>query len=106
MNYVRRKDLENLVLDSAWIEIRIKNSNPFLICSVYRPPSAKTEWFEKFSKQIEDAACDVSEIYLMGDFNIDICNGEITNTNWKTVIELNDLSQLNDPHVLQHTRKK
>ena len=81
MNYVRRKDLETLYLESVWIEIRIKNNKPFLICSVYRPPSAKTEGFEKFFKQIEEAACDVSEIYVMGDFNIDICNGEITNTN-------------------------
>ena len=30
----------------------------------------------------------------MGDFNIDICNAEITNTNCKNVIELNDLCQL------------
>ena len=30
----------------------------------------------------------------MGDFNIDIRNADITNTNWKNVIELNDLSQL------------
>ena len=96
INYVRRTDLETQDIESMWIEIRIKNSNSFLVCSVYRPPSAKTDWLEQFSKQIESATSTFSEIYLMGDFNINIdtSHGEYTNLNWKNIIELNDLKQL------------
>ena len=96
INYVRRTDLETQDIESMWIEIRIKNSKSFLVCSVYRPPSAKTDWLEQFSKQIESATSTFSEIYLMGDFNINIdtSNGEYTNLNWKNIIELNDLKQL------------
>ena len=96
INYVRRTDLETQGIESIWIEIRIKNSKSFLVCSVYRPPSSKADWLENISKQIESATSKSSEIYLMGDFNIsiDTNNGEYTNSSWKNTIELNDLKQL------------
>ena len=37
-----------------------------------------------------------NEIYLMGDFNIDIKAGKLSNTKWKHVIQTNDLHQLID----------
>ena len=82
--------METQDIESMWIEIRIKNSKSFLVCSVYRPPSAKTDCLEQLSMQIESATSTFSEIYLMGDFNINIDtnNGEYTNLNWKNIIEL------------------
>ena len=37
-----------------------------------------------------------NETYLMGDFNIDIKAGKLSNTKWKHVIQTNDLHQLID----------
>ena len=107
INYLRRVDLESHDIESVWIEIQIKNCKSFLICSVYLPPSAKVDWFENFSKQIEAATSNCSEIYLMWDFNVDFYNGTLNNTTWKHVIELNDLNQIiNQPtRVTAHSEK-
>ena len=40
MYIVQRHDLETEDIESVWIEVKIKQSNSFLVCSVYRPPSA------------------------------------------------------------------
>ena len=70
------KDLESQEIESVWIEIALRNNKPFLLCSVYRPPSSHAEWCELFLKQIERAS---------GDINIDIKDGNISNTTWKHV---------------------
>ena len=75
INYIRRYDLESADIESIWLEVCVPNSKSFLICSVYRPPSAKAEWIETFSKQIDDSSSKCAEIYIMGDINIDMKNG-------------------------------
>ena len=94
LDYVRRKDLETSDVESFWIEVKIKHTNSFLVCSVYRPPSSTAEWSEIFSRQIEKSLAFTDEIYLMGDFNIDIKDRNLCNTKWKHVVETNDLHQL------------
>ena len=94
LNYIRRNDLESQEIESVWMEIALRNNKPFLICSVYRPPSSHAEWCELFSKQIERASSHSEEIYILGDINIDIKDGNISNTTWKHVVELHDLQQL------------
>ena len=44
LEYVRRHDLESPDLESIWIEIKIKHTKSFLVCSVYRPPSSTADW--------------------------------------------------------------
>ena len=41
-------------------------------CSVYHPPFSTAVWPDIFSRQIEKSLAFTDEIYLMGDFNIDI----------------------------------
>ena len=53
LDYVRRNDIETSDVESIWIEVKIRQSNSFLVCSAYRPPSSPTEWTDKFSRQIE-----------------------------------------------------
>ena len=91
LDYVRRKDLETSDVESIWIEVKMKRTNSFLVCSVYRPPSSTAEWSEIFSRQIEKSLAFTDEIYLMGDFNIDIKDRNLCNTKWKHVVETNDL---------------
>ena len=74
---VRRTDLESPTIESIWVEIRIPNSSPFLIYSVYRPPSAKAVWIDTFSNQLENSTSVCNEVYLMGYINIDMQNGTL-----------------------------
>ena len=93
-NYVRRTDLESSTIESIWVEFKIPNSSPFLIFSVYRPPSAKAEWIDTFSNQLEKSTSVCNEVYLMGDINIDMPNGTLLNTNWKQQTELFDFFRI------------
>ena len=106
VDYVRRHDLESTSIESIWIEIKIKNSKPFLLCSVYRPPSATSEWYDIFSKKIEASLVVSNEIYLMGDLNGDIQNSIIMCSRWKHITELHDLNQLiQDPtRITAHSK--
>ena len=49
-----RNNLSMEGIESLWVEIRkgIKNE-PLLICSMYRPPSASHEYFDKMVENIE-----------------------------------------------------
>ena len=38
IKYKCRNDLESSEIESIWLEINLKNTKPFLIRSVYRPP--------------------------------------------------------------------
>ena len=75
VNYRRRSGIESHNIESIWIEVQIRNSKPFLLCSVYQPPSATNDWFEKFAPQIETSLSDCNEVYIMGDINIEIKMG-------------------------------
>ena len=85
LNYIRRKDIESPDIESIWVEIMLRNSKSFLVCSVYKPPSSAVERYEMFSKQIEKS---------MGDINVDVKNAVLTNKTWKNTVELHDLQQL------------
>ena len=91
---MRRNDIESPGIESIWVEIKLKNSKSFLICSLYRPPSSNTDWYDKFSGQIEKSLSICDEIYIMGDLNFDYKNGNFSCQKWKHVIELNDLHQV------------
>ena len=71
MNYVRRKDIESIEIESVWLDIIVKNSKHFLLCSFYRPPSSNADRFEYFSKEIDHAKTISDVIYITGDMNID-----------------------------------
>ena len=99
IEYERRIDLESSEVESIWIEIKIKNSKSFLVCSVYRPPSANAEWCEKFAKQIEKSLSITDEIYIMGDINYDWKKGGPPSSMWKPIVEINDLQQIIDQPI-------
>ena len=72
----------------------LPNSKPFLICTLYRPPTSKSDWIDLFEEELSIAQTTGLEIILiiMGDFNIDL--GTDINRKWLNLIELFDLSQL------------
>ena len=92
INCKRKCDLEISNIETLWAEIALPNSKPFLICSVYRPPSSTSDWIDLFEEELSIAQTTGLEVIVMGDFNIDLSIN--TNRKWLNLIELFDLSQL------------
>ena len=71
----RRYDLEINNIECLWVELFIKKSQSFLICSLYRPPNS-SEYISKnfeidFNDMIIKANTPSKEIIIMGDCNAD-----------------------------------
>lgn len=88
----RRPELEISKIETIWSELELPNAKPFLVCSVYRPPSAHSNWIDLFEEELSIAQATGLEFILMGDFNIDI--NPCTNNKWLHLQQLFDLSQL------------
>ena len=67
-NYTTRNDLAHLSVESIWVEFKIKGNKPFLINSLYRPPSAKVSYFYAM---VEMTFKEDKHVHSLGDFNID-----------------------------------
>ena len=65
------------------------NAKLFLICSVYRPPSASSDLVEE---ELSNAQTTGLEFILMGDFKIDITHN--MKNKWMNLIQLLDITQL------------
>ena len=46
LNCRRRLESEGSHIDTLWSEFTLPNTRPFLVCTVYRPPNAPSEWIE------------------------------------------------------------
>ena len=88
----RRPEYEFSKIETIWAEIELPNSKPFIVCSVYRPPNAHSEWIDLFEEELSIAQVTGLELILMGDLNIDLT--PCTNNKWSNLIQLFDLSQL------------
>ena len=99
----RRLELEISHIETLWCEFTLPNTKPFLVCTLYRPPSAQSEWINLFEEELSIAQSTGLEIILMGDFNID-CTSCI-NKKWQNLVQLFDLSQLvSEPtHITETT---
>ena len=92
LNVKRRQDLEISNIETIWAEVSLPSSKPFLVCTVYRPPSASAEWTDLFEKELSIAKTTGLEFRLIGDFNIDMLS--CSNSKWLNLIQHFDLSQL------------
>ena len=90
---LRRAEFEISKLETLWAEIKLPNSRPFLVCTVYRPPNARSEWADLFEEEISIAQTTGLEYIVMCDFNIDLLSDK-SNTKWSNMIQLLDLTQL------------
>ena len=48
INSYHRHDLELESLESLWLELKLSNSKPLLLCYTYRPLSSKVVWLDLF----------------------------------------------------------
>ena len=64
-----RLDLENISVESVWLEVSSGTGN-FLLAVIYRPPSERAEYWNLLENHIENARdCSSLPVIICGDFN-------------------------------------
>ena len=99
INYKIRDDLVPSELEAVCVEIIKPHSKPFVVTTVYRPPSALSEFFDHFEKLIKAIDNENKEMYILGDLNCDLLRPDKDYnipTKKKSLYELYQLSQLID----------
>ena len=92
IGFKRRHDLEPSDLECIWLQLHIHKKD-ILLCSMYRPPSKGSEYFDKMLDTIEVAGMEGKMIVIAGDLNINYCPDDSRNLLY--YIECaNNLSQL------------
>ena len=79
-----------------WLKVKIPHHKPFLLASIYRPPSTnKVSFFNDLSKNLELVSNHDLDILILGDLNVD-CTKEVFNSknNIFKLCELFNLEQL------------
>ena len=98
INYKVRNDLVPTELEVVGIEITKPHSKPFLVTTVYRPPSASSEFFDHFEKLIKAIDNENKEMFILGDVNCDMLkpvrDSNIPTKKRKSLYELYQLTQL------------
>ena len=92
LNCKRRPELEISNIETLWTEVTLTNSKSFLICTLYRPPSATSEWVDLLEEELSVAQTTGLEMIIMGDVNIDF--QACSNNKWLNLVQLFDLTQL------------
>ena len=93
LSFKRLNHLENYQIEAVWLEIQLKRSKPIKVGFVYRNPSERADWMDKFSLMMDAASLDPTEILLFGDFNINLLK---PHTTWINKITSYNLSQIID----------
>ena len=62
------------------------------ICTLYRPPSATSEWIDLLQEELSVAQTTGLEMIITGDVNIDL--QACSNNKWLNLVQLFDLTQL------------
>ena len=90
-----RSDLFVVGLESVWVEITTDDGSSYLLCSMYRPPSSRNDYYDMMIENIELASVSDHEIILMGDLNFDYVIDESLSSNPIHLIEsLFEMTQL------------
>ena len=87
-----RSDLVREDLESISVEIRKPNSCPFIISTIYRPPSATVDIFTKIESLLSNVDNEDKEIYLLGDLNCNLL--DTTNFAAKKLASIMEIYQL------------
>ena len=90
--YVFEVSVEISKIETLWTEVTLTNTKPFLICTLYRPPSATSEWIDLLEEELSVAQTTGLEMIIMGDLNIDF--QACSNNKWPNLMQLFDLTKL------------
>ena len=64
ITFKRISYLENLSVESVWIEISFKRSKPVLVGFIYRNPTERVDWIDKFDLMMDAVANDSKETII------------------------------------------
>ena len=92
LNCKRETELEISNIETLWSEIAVPNSEPLLLCTVYRPPNANTNWIDSFEQELSIAQTNGLEVIFIVDFIIDFFN--CSNRKWLNLMQLFDFKQM------------
>ena len=70
---IRKKEFENPIDETVWIEIRGKGQT-FLLCCAYRSQYSEADFWTRFNHAIEMALQSNDNIIITGDLNCDLFN--------------------------------
>ena len=102
ISHTLRADLSMSDIESIWVEVNAPDGTSYLICSMYRPPSASHDYYDKMIENIELVSMLNKEIVIFGDLNFNYKIDESLSSNPVHLIEnLFQLSQI----VTEPTRK-
>ena len=77
LNSLLRTDLMSNDLEIIWIEINLLSFKPFLVSSLYRPPSSSEHYFRNIFNNVEYALSESRDVYILSDMNIDVSSDRI-----------------------------
>ena len=69
INFIDKKDLVPQDLEAVCVEITRRNTKPFLVTTIYRPPDSPSEYFDKCEELITNIDSLDKEFYVLGDLN-------------------------------------
>ena len=102
ISHTLRADLSISDIESIWVEVNAPDGTSYLICSMYRPPSASHDYYDKMIENIELVFMLNKEIVIFEDLNFYNKIDESLSSNPVHLIEnLFQLSQI----VTEPTRK-
>ena len=69
--YKLREDITSKfhMIECIWIELQVQKSKSVLICSVYRAPSANSDYFNNIIDMITYASLENEQLVITGDLN-------------------------------------
>lgn len=76
-----------LDIEALWLKIIRPHAKPVFLCTMYRPPSAKTDYFEKMLNTFESVMDVNHELLIIGDLNFNYVLDETLSSNPAHYIE-------------------
>ena len=89
-------DLTINTLEAVWIELSPNRNEKLIVGSLYRPPDANCEYFEKMLDVLEKIRNENTELILLGDMKIDYKLDTLSNNPINTIENSFILTQLVD----------
>ena len=80
IHFTGRQHIESEALENVWIELKYNRRSLILVGAFYRPPSANSDFFDKFDMVLATASTENKECVLLGDFNCNFIDG-VSNAN-------------------------
>ena len=80
LNYKNCSDLVPIGLEAVCVEIKLNNTQSFIVSSIYRPPCSPSEIFTKIENLIKSIDDECKEFYILGDLNCNMLQSTMSTT--------------------------